>query len=228
MTAYVAYWDLGAVVLDISDPSSITFKGRTVYPLASDGDTHSAVPNADDSLLATTDEDFSPVDLPTKIPGDTWGFARLWDLRSVESRPSERRDDAALADKQDERVLFGTQPRVRRKQAVCQLVLGRGPHLRRLGPDDAARNQFLPRAAEPRDPFPRVQFPWIGASMSKVGASTSAICSLASTSSRRNSETMKPRAPSRRPSARDVQRDATSPTSPRVAARVTGRSRGPV
>lgn len=80
MTAYVAYWDLGAVVLDISDPTDITFIGRTVYPLASDGDTHSAVPNEDDSLLATTDEDFSPIDLPTKVPGDTWGFARLWDI----------------------------------------------------------------------------------------------------------------------------------------------------
>lgn len=80
MTAYVAYWDLGAVVLDISDPTDITFIGRTEYPLTSDGDTHSAVPNEDDSLLATTDEDFSPVDLPTKIPGDTWGFARLWDV----------------------------------------------------------------------------------------------------------------------------------------------------
>ena len=80
MTAYVAYWDLGAVVLDISDPSNVTFMGRTEYPLASDGDTHSAVPNGDDSLLATTDEDFSPVDFPKRTPGDTWGFARLWDI----------------------------------------------------------------------------------------------------------------------------------------------------
>ncbi len=80
MRAYVAYWDLGAVVLDISDPTDIRFVGRTVYPLSSDGDTHSAVPNGDDSLLATTDEDFSPVDLPVKVPGDTWGFARLWDI----------------------------------------------------------------------------------------------------------------------------------------------------
>jgi hypothetical protein len=84
-TAYVAYWDLGAVVLDISDPTDVTFVGRTVYPLASDGDTHSAVPNGDDSLLATTDEDFSPVDLPTKVPGDTWGFARLWDISNPSS-----------------------------------------------------------------------------------------------------------------------------------------------
>lgn len=83
-TAYVAYWDLGAVVLDISDPSDISYVGRTVYPAASDGDTHSAVPNAAGTLLATTDEDFSPF-AGTHVPGDTWGFARLWSLASPAS-----------------------------------------------------------------------------------------------------------------------------------------------
>lgn len=83
MTAYVAYWDLGAVALDISDPFDITYVGRTVYPPASEGDTHSAVPSEDDSLLATTDEDFSPVEVPKKVPGDTWGFARLWDIANL-------------------------------------------------------------------------------------------------------------------------------------------------
>jgi hypothetical protein len=76
--AYLSHWDLGAVLLNISDPANITYKGRTVYPVASDGDTHSAVANAAGTLLATTDEDFSPFAAP--IPGDTWGFARLWDI----------------------------------------------------------------------------------------------------------------------------------------------------
>ncbi len=84
MTAYVAYWDAGAVVLDMSDPTDLTLVGRTPYPASSEGDTHSAVPNAAGTLLATTDEDFSPSEraaagLP-KLRGDTWGFARLWDL----------------------------------------------------------------------------------------------------------------------------------------------------
>lgn len=79
-TAYVAYWDLGAVVLDISDPTNILYVARTLYPLGSEGDTHSAVPNAAGTLLATTDEDFSPVETHPKVPGDTWGFARLWSL----------------------------------------------------------------------------------------------------------------------------------------------------
>jgi hypothetical protein len=78
-TAYLAYWDLGAVILDISDPSNVTYVGRTVYPADSDGDTHSAVANPAGTLLATTDEDFSPI-AGTHVPGDTWGFARLWSL----------------------------------------------------------------------------------------------------------------------------------------------------
>ena len=78
-TAYVSYWDLGAVVLDISDPADVGYVGRTVYPAASDGDTHSAVANQAGTLLATTDEDFSPLSF-RNLPGDTWGFARLWSL----------------------------------------------------------------------------------------------------------------------------------------------------
>ncbi|HEU0248767.1 MAG TPA: hypothetical protein VFR38_16945 [Gaiellaceae bacterium] len=82
-TAYVAYWDLGGVVLDISDPTDIQYVGRTVYPAASEGDTHSAVANGNGSLLATTDEDFSPEG--GKVPGDTWGFGRLWSIANPAS-----------------------------------------------------------------------------------------------------------------------------------------------
>ncbi|MGH3065177.1 MAG: LVIVD repeat-containing protein [Gaiellaceae bacterium] len=89
-TAYLAYWDLGAVVVDISDPTDITYLGRTVYPTASDGDTHSAVANAAGTLLATTDEDFSPFSFG-HLPGDTWGFARLWSL-SNPSNPTHLSD----------------------------------------------------------------------------------------------------------------------------------------
>ncbi len=83
-TAYVAYWDVGAIVLDISNPNDIRMLGRTVYPPGSEGDTHSSVPNENSSLLVTTDEDFSPTDRKAagepKLVGDTWGFARIWSL----------------------------------------------------------------------------------------------------------------------------------------------------
>lgn len=84
LTAYVAYWDAGGIILDMSDPNNLQMVGRTLYPAGSEGDTHSAVPNESDSLLVTTDEDFSPSERKAagepKIVGDTWGFARIWDL----------------------------------------------------------------------------------------------------------------------------------------------------
>jgi len=86
MTAYIAYWDLGGVILDISDEANVQYVGRTVYPAASEGDTHSAVENAAGTLLATTDEDFSPAfGAAGKVVGDTWGFARLWSLANPAS-----------------------------------------------------------------------------------------------------------------------------------------------
>jgi hypothetical protein len=82
MTAYLAYWDAGAIIVDISNPAAIRMVGRTPYPAGSEGDTHSAMPNVAGTVLVTTDEDFSPGELVAagepKEPGDTWGFARLW------------------------------------------------------------------------------------------------------------------------------------------------------
>jgi hypothetical protein len=84
MTAYLAYWDAGAIIVDISNPGDIRMIGRTVYPADSEGDTHSAMPNGDSTVLVTTDEDFSPGELVAagepKEPGDTWGFARIWGI----------------------------------------------------------------------------------------------------------------------------------------------------
>ena len=42
------------------------------------------MPNEDGTLLATTDEDFSPFE-GSHVPGDTWGFARLWGLANPAS-----------------------------------------------------------------------------------------------------------------------------------------------
>ncbi|MGH2356889.1 MAG: LVIVD repeat-containing protein [Candidatus Limnocylindria bacterium] len=83
-TAYVAYWDAGGIIVDISNPDDVRMVGRTVYPPDSEGDTHSTMPNGNSSLLVTTDEDFSPGELVAagepKEPGDTWGFARIWGI----------------------------------------------------------------------------------------------------------------------------------------------------
>jgi hypothetical protein len=89
MTANLAYWDAGAIIVDISNPAAIRMVGRTSYPANSEGDTHSAMPNAAGTVLVTTDEDFSPGELVAagepKERGDTWGFARLWGIANPAS-----------------------------------------------------------------------------------------------------------------------------------------------
>ena len=74
-TAIVSYWDAGAILLDISDPTQPTFIGRTIYPAGSDGDTHSIWLARGGNLMLTADEDFDPAS------GGTWGFLRLWNVK---------------------------------------------------------------------------------------------------------------------------------------------------
>ena len=73
----------------LSNPTAISTVARTPYPAGSEGDTHSAMPNAAGTVLVTTDEDFSPGELVAagepKESGDTWGFARLWGIANPAS-----------------------------------------------------------------------------------------------------------------------------------------------
>lgn len=64
--AYLSYWDLGLVLLDVSDPANPVFLGDSDYidpdPLsgvAPEGNSHVAVPNADGSRVLMGDEDFA-------------------------------------------------------------------------------------------------------------------------------------------------------------------------
>jgi hypothetical protein len=62
MTAYLSYWDLGVIKLDISDPANPEFIGRTMYDVTADGDGHSLTPydvNGTRYILQN-DEDFDP------------------------------------------------------------------------------------------------------------------------------------------------------------------------
>jgi len=60
--AYVSYWDLGVLTLDISDVSNPTFIRRTHYPFGADGDGHSVsfYQGTSRSFLLQNDEDFDP------------------------------------------------------------------------------------------------------------------------------------------------------------------------
>lgn len=54
--AFLSYWDLGTVILDISRPSQPRYLGRTDVPTGSDGNAHSASLGRGERLLVQTHE----------------------------------------------------------------------------------------------------------------------------------------------------------------------------
>jgi hypothetical protein len=77
--AYLSYWDLGTVTLDITDPSEPTFVGRTRFASKEEGNAHSSWLGKNERLLIQTDEDFDP----SPSPGieQAWGYPRFYDVR---------------------------------------------------------------------------------------------------------------------------------------------------
>jgi len=84
MKAYVSYWDLGVVTLDISDVTNPRFVTRTRYAADDDGDAHSVSKYR--RFLLQNDEDFDPRSPAHILYGSTRGVASespfapaLWD-----------------------------------------------------------------------------------------------------------------------------------------------------
>jgi hypothetical protein len=72
--AYLSYWDLGVLILDVSDPGTPRYLGRfTASPIA-EGNHHSVAITPNGNLALVADETFAP----------PWGRLRLADV----SRPS--------------------------------------------------------------------------------------------------------------------------------------------
>ncbi len=67
--AYLANWDAGLVLLDISDPTNPQFVSQAIDPSAGDGEvnSHQAWPTADGSVVVETEEDFDPYSLTFEI-----------------------------------------------------------------------------------------------------------------------------------------------------------------
>ncbi len=89
--AYLSYWDLGVILLDISDPENPQFLSRGIEPTTfgnDEGNAHNAVPAKGGELVLVTDEDFGPA------PGSggqlPWGFLRLFE---TEDEDDEDGDD---------------------------------------------------------------------------------------------------------------------------------------
>jgi hypothetical protein len=68
--AYLAYWDLGVILLDVSEPAAPRWLGRFAEPLSDEGNTHSVSVTHDGHLLLVADE----------TSGPPWGGLRLVDI----------------------------------------------------------------------------------------------------------------------------------------------------
>jgi len=79
--AFVAYWDSGFIALDVTDPASPAFRGRTGYPANADGDGHSSNFDEARGLLFTADEDFCKTSGSGTEKG--YGHLRVYDYRDV-------------------------------------------------------------------------------------------------------------------------------------------------
>jgi hypothetical protein len=76
--AYLSYWDLGTVILDVSDPANPEFLGRTEFEPHEEGNAHSAWLARGGNILIQTDEDFDPA--PTDVIEQAWGYGRIFDI----------------------------------------------------------------------------------------------------------------------------------------------------
>lgn len=81
--AYLSYWDLGTIILDISHPANPSLVGRTTYASREEGNAHSAWLGRGGRLLIQTDEDFDPEGDATTEPG--WGYPRFFDISNPAS-----------------------------------------------------------------------------------------------------------------------------------------------
>jgi hypothetical protein len=74
---FVSYWDSGFVRLDLTDPTTPVYTGRTVYPANADGDAHSSQYDDARKLLIGADEDFCKTAGPDTEKG--FGYMRVYD-----------------------------------------------------------------------------------------------------------------------------------------------------
>jgi hypothetical protein len=77
--AFLSYWDLGTVILDISDPGDPRFLGRTRFAADQEGNAHSAWLGKNERLLIQTHEDFDPA--PSPGVEQAWGYPHFYDIR---------------------------------------------------------------------------------------------------------------------------------------------------
>nr|WP_246407266.1 hypothetical protein [Geomicrobium halophilum] len=83
--AYISYWDLGTVIMDISNPEDPEIIGHTSFERHVQGAAHSAALAHDGNILIETREVFDP-DPEDEEFERGWGYTRIYDI-SDKSNP---------------------------------------------------------------------------------------------------------------------------------------------
>ncbi|WP_017382213.1 LVIVD repeat-containing protein [Paenisporosarcina sp. TG-14] len=77
-TAYLSYWDLGTIILDISDAKNPTYLGRTDFGSTVQGAAHSMDLAKGDNVLVETREVFGPVRDGFET---SYGYTMIYDIK---------------------------------------------------------------------------------------------------------------------------------------------------
>ncbi|WP_173917901.1 LVIVD repeat-containing protein [Halobacillus sp. Marseille-Q1614] len=77
-TALLSFWDLGTIILDISDPYDVKYQGRTDYAPKVQGAAHSAALAQGGNVLIETREVYNPVKEGYE---ESYGYTRIFDIK---------------------------------------------------------------------------------------------------------------------------------------------------
>jgi hypothetical protein len=91
LSAWVSHWDAGTILLDLEDPTTPTFAAAVGFLPDGEGNRHSSVIDASQSLLIVNEEDFYPSGDEEHSPG--WGTQHIYDV----SDPTEPIEIAEFA-----------------------------------------------------------------------------------------------------------------------------------
>ncbi|WP_158736670.1 LVIVD repeat-containing protein [Alteribacillus sp. YIM 98480] len=76
--AYLSFWDLGTIILDISDPENPEFLSRTEYASDQQGSAHSSATAKGGNILIETREVYNPTKEGYE---ESYGYTRIFDIK---------------------------------------------------------------------------------------------------------------------------------------------------
>ncbi|SDJ16271.1 LVIVD repeat-containing protein [Salimicrobium halophilum] len=112
-TALLSFWDLGTIILDISDPYNVKYEGRTDFAPDVQGSAHSATLAKGGNVLIETREVYNPVKEGYE---ESYGYTRIFDIKDPTNPKELSTFKTDLVDNVEDGVTFANtvhDPKVR-------------------------------------------------------------------------------------------------------------------